>query len=174
MDRLTLVLVERSADLGRHPGPAEFVAGAGRLHAAGLLTDAELGRALAEVPAWFMGLGPRPEGGAFVLHLPDDPDTGVLFTTKAAVEAFMARHGLGPSAAPGGAATPGVEAVGRFSRWFASPLSIMEEGFTRVLVDPAPDGTGGCRLEREALVEAIRHLHGVLRPRLAGFLWSAR
>ena len=180
LDRVTLVLLDRCAELGRYPGPAEYVAGAARHHAAGLLTDGELGRALAELPAWFMGLGPRPEGGAFVMHMPDDPDTGVLFTTKAAAEAFMNLHGMGPSAEASRDAAverrqpSGVQAVGRAARWFASPLSIMEDGFTRVLVDPAPDGSGGCGLEREALVEATRHLRRVLRPRLAGFVWSAR
>jgi hypothetical protein len=179
LDRTTLVLLDRCAELGRYPGMAEYVAGVARHHGAGLLTDAELGRALAEVPAYFMGLGPKPDGGAFVLHMPNDPDTGVLFTTEAAAEAFMSGHGVGPSAAALWNAAvqrqppAGIRAVGRASRWFASPLATMEHNFSQALIDPAPDGSGGCRLDRTGLLEATGHLRRVLQPRIGGFVWGA-
>jgi len=177
IDRTALLVLDACVELARFPGPGEFARRAAGHHAAGRLSEADLGRAAAEIPVLWMGLGPRPDDAAFVLHVPDDPDTGVLFTTEADAEAYLSAHGMGSAAqavldASAGDPSSGVRAVARPARWFASPLSVIEGGFERVVIDPAPDGSGGCRLGRAALVEATRYLRSVLQPRVDGFVWT--
>lgn len=172
LDHAALVVMDLRCRSTRQPTPSDLMDAVKALEAQGAISLDAVASVVAELPAYWLGVAQLPSGGAAILHGPNDPETGVLFTSGERLQRHLDAnrgHVEQQLLATGAEMRP----VCRVSRWFASAPALMAEAFPNVTIDPRPDGSGGMRLDRRDMQRVLTALDARLCPRVPGFAWEA-
>ncbi|MGE3844626.1 MAG: hypothetical protein AB7I50_23925, partial [Vicinamibacterales bacterium] len=168
LDPLALLVLDLRCRHNRHVTAEDVVEAVKALEARGVNPDS-VAAIIAGLPSFWLALGARPAGGTFMLHAPNDPDTGVVFSTGERLQQYLgANQGLVQRELGGTAES--LRTFCQLSRWPASPMGLMAAAFSALLIDPRPDGSGGLRLDRQTMGFTLAHLDALLCPRVPEFV----
>lgn len=169
-----LAVFDACCDAGHYPmGPA-LVDRIGPLARAGSLQASALALVLAEIPVYWFDASARRKGGFSLLHVPNDPDTGVLFTSEDRARLYITANAdaIDRQAMREASSGSTMTAYGWPQQWATSPWVLMADNFEVVAVDPEPDGSGGIRASGDVVRLVLDALNARLRPRVADFVWT--
>jgi len=168
LDPLALLVLDVQCRENRHATVQDAVEAVKGLEARGVSRES-VAAIIAGLPSFWLALGAQPGGGTFMVHAPNDPDTGVLFSTGERLQQYLEANRDMVEQALGGT-TEQLRTLCQLSRWPASPVGLLAEAFSAVSIDPRPDGSGGLRLDRQTLGLVLAHLDDFLCPRVPEFV----